>query len=73
VQEGRPVTFLLVGESVATLVSPKWGCQTPTPENGSLESSETPENSEDNLEDQNTSPWGFLYTIGKVLKRKCLK
>jgi hypothetical protein len=22
---------------------------------------------------QNTSPWGFLYTIGKVLKRRCRK
>jgi hypothetical protein len=47
----RTLTFLLVGESVATLVSPKWECQTPTPENGSLESSGTLENSEDDLED----------------------
>ncbi len=28
----------------------------------------TPENSEGDLEGQNTSPWGVLYTIGKVLK-----
>ncbi len=42
-QDGRPV--------FAPLVSPKWECQTPTPENGSLESSGTPKNSEDNLKD----------------------
>ncbi len=30
-------------------------------------------NSEDNLEDQNTSPWGVLGVIGKVLKRRYRK
>jgi hypothetical protein len=38
-----------------------------------LESSGTPENSEDDLEDQNTSHWGVLDVIGKVLKRRCRK
>ncbi len=39
-----------------------------------LESSGTPKNSEDDLEDQNTSHWGVLGVIEKVLKlryRKC--
>ncbi len=38
-----------------------------------LESSGTPENSEDDLEDQNTSHWGVLGVIGKVLKRRYRK
>ncbi len=38
-----------------------------------LESSETPESSEDDLEDQNTSHWGVLGVIGKVLKRRYRK
>jgi hypothetical protein len=44
-----------------------------TPENGSLESLGTPENSKDDCRDQNTSHWGVLYTIGKVLKSRCPK
>jgi hypothetical protein len=38
-----------------------------------LESSGTPENSEDDLEDQNTSHWGVLGVIGKVFKRRYRK
>ncbi len=38
-----------------------------------LESSGTPENSKDDLEDQNTSHWGVLGVIGKVLKRRYRK
>jgi hypothetical protein len=38
-----------------------------------LESSGTPENSEDDLKDQNTSHWGVLAVIEKVLKRKYRK
>jgi hypothetical protein len=37
-----------------------------------LESSETPENSELELKVQNTSHWGVLGVIGKVLKCRCL-
>jgi hypothetical protein len=38
-----------------------------------LESSGTPENSEDDCRGQNTSYWDVLYTVGKVLKCKCPK
>jgi hypothetical protein len=38
-----------------------------------LESSGTPENSEDDLEDQNNSHWGVLGVIGKVLNRRYRK
>jgi hypothetical protein len=40
---------------------------------GTWESSGTPENSKLDCRGQNTSPWGFLYTVGKVLKCKCRK
>jgi hypothetical protein len=40
---------------------------------GTCESSGTPENLELDCKGQNTSPWSVLYTIGKVLKRKCRK
>jgi hypothetical protein len=43
-----------------------------TPKNGNLESSGTPENSELELKRQNTSHWGVLGVIGKVLKCRCL-
>jgi hypothetical protein len=38
-----------------------------------LESSGTPENSEDDCRGQNTLHWDVLYTIGKVLKCRCPK
>jgi hypothetical protein len=47
--------------------------ETHTPKSGNLESSGTPENSELNCRGQNTSHWGVLYTIGKVLKCRCPK
>jgi hypothetical protein len=40
---------------------------------GNLESSGTPENSELEFRGQNTSHWGVLYTIEKVLRCKCPK
>jgi hypothetical protein len=43
-----------------------------TPKSGNLESSGTPKNSELELKGQNTSHWGFLGVIGKVLKCRCL-
>jgi hypothetical protein len=42
-------------------------------EMGTWESSGTSENPEFNCRGQNTSPWGVLYTVGKVLKCKCRK
>ncbi len=38
-----------------------------------LKSSRTPKNLERNCRGQNTSHWGVLYTIGKVLKCRCPK
>jgi hypothetical protein len=38
-----------------------------------LESSRTPKNLEDDCRGQNTSHWGVLYTVGKVLKCRCPK
>ncbi len=62
-----------MGESVAT---PLWGkCEvaTHTPENGTWESSGTLENSKCDYRGQNTSHWGVLYIVRKVLKFKCPK
>jgi hypothetical protein len=33
----------------------------------------TPENLEDDLKGQISSPWCVIYVIGKVLKSRCLK
>jgi hypothetical protein len=58
------------------VATPPWGkCEVATHilENESLESSETPKNSEDNCKNQNTLHWSVFYTIGKVLKFKCPK
>jgi hypothetical protein len=43
---------------------------THTPKSGKMESSGTPENSEDNLRGQISLSWCVLYINGKVLKRK---
>ncbi len=67
----RTLTFLLVGESVATPLWVKWEDETPTPKVGVLESSRTPECLEFDSRGQNTSHWDVLDVIGKVLKRRC--
>jgi hypothetical protein len=57
------------------VVTPLWAkCEgeAHTPKSGNLESSRTPENSEPELKGQNTSHWGVLGVIGKVLKCRCL-
>jgi len=51
----------------------KWEDETPTPKVGDLESSETPECLEFDSKAENTSPWGVLDVIGKILKRRCPK
>jgi hypothetical protein len=59
-----------------TVATPLWvKCEDEThiPKSGNLESSGTPENSELDCRGQNTSHWGILYIIGKVLKYRCLK
>jgi hypothetical protein len=58
---------------VATLLWRSVGVKPNTWKKLGLESSRTPENSEDDLEDQNTSHWGVLGVIEKVLKRRYRK
>jgi hypothetical protein len=40
---------------------------------GAKESTDTPKLSENDYSGQNTSHWGILYIIGKILKCSCLK
>ncbi len=54
--------------NVATLLWPSVGVKPNTWKKLGLESSGTPENSEDNLEDQNTSHWSVLGFIEKGLE-----
>jgi hypothetical protein len=58
--------------NVATPLWAKCEGEAHTPKSGNLESSRTPENSELELKGQNTSHWGVLGVIGKVLKCRCL-
>ncbi len=51
----------------------KWEDETPTPKVGDLESSGTPECLEFDSRGQNTSHWGVIGVIGKVLKCRCPK
>jgi hypothetical protein len=58
------------------VATPFWGkCEdeTHTPKSGDLESSGTLETSEFDCRGQNTSPWGVIYTVGKLSKCKCRK
>jgi hypothetical protein len=64
---------LLCTKIVATPLWRKCEVAIHIPENGSLESSGTPKNSEDDCRGQNTSHWSVLYIIGKVLKCRCPK
>jgi hypothetical protein len=47
--------------------------ETHTPKVGDLESSGTPESLEFDSKGKNTSPWGVLGVIGKILKCRCPK
>jgi len=47
--------------------------QLPLPKVEDLESSGTPDNPEDDLRGQISSPWSVLYINGKLLKRRCPK
>jgi hypothetical protein len=58
------------------VATPLWGkCEvaTHTPENGTWESSRTPQTSKLDCKGQKTSHWSVPYTIGKFLKCKCPK
>jgi hypothetical protein len=57
---------------VATPLWAKCEGEAHTPKSGNLESSGTREISELELKGQNTSHWGVLCVIGKVLKCRCL-
>jgi hypothetical protein len=59
--------------SVATPLWDKCEDEIHTPKSGKLESSGTSKNSELDLRGQNTSHWGVLDVIEKVLKCKCPK
>jgi hypothetical protein len=63
----------LVASRVTTPLWAKCEDETHTPKSGNLESSGTPANSELDCSSQNTLHWGVLYTIGNVLKCRCLK
>ncbi len=58
---------------VATPLWPSVGVKPNTPKVGDLESSGTPECLELYSKAQNTSHWGVLHVIGKVLKRRYRK
>jgi hypothetical protein len=58
---------------VATLLWPSVRVKPNTWKSWELESSETPECLELDKKGQNTSHWGVLGVIGKVLKRKYRK
>jgi hypothetical protein len=60
-------------QNVATLLWPSVGVKPNTSKVRDLESSGTPECSELNSKAQNTSHWGVLGVIGKVLKRRYRK
>jgi hypothetical protein len=59
--------------SVATPLWAKCEGEAHIPKSGKLEYSETPKNSEFDCRGQNTSHWGVLDVIGKVLKFRCPK
>jgi hypothetical protein len=67
------IVSLHLWPTVATPLWVKCEDETHTPKSGNLESPGTPENSEFEFRGQNTLHWGFLYTIGKVLKCRCPK
>jgi hypothetical protein len=70
------IRFSFVSFVRSDVATPLWGkCEdeTCTPKSGNLESSETPKNSQLDCRGQNTSPWGVLYIIGKVVKCRCRK
>jgi hypothetical protein len=60
-----------MGNIVATPLWAKCEDETHTPKGGHLESSGTLAILELNSRGQNTSVWGFLYTVEKVLKCRC--
>jgi hypothetical protein len=65
--------FKNLSHAIATPLWPSVRMKLTLPKVGDLESSGTPECLEFNSKGKNTSPWGVLSVIGKVLKCKCPK
>jgi hypothetical protein len=68
-----PGSFLEATSTVATPLWPSVGVKPNTWKSWELESSGTPECSELDSKGQNTSHWGVLGVVGKVLKRRYRK
>jgi len=71
-------SFLLIKWRLTSCVvaAPLWASgrmQLPLPKVEDLESSGTPDNLEDDLRGQISSPWSVLYINGNLLKRRCPK
>jgi hypothetical protein len=70
------VTFMQHHQQWNIVATPLWGkCEdeTRTPKSGNMESSGTSKTLELNFRGQNTSPWGFLYTVRNFLKSRYRK
>jgi len=74
---GKKNSWHVMNWYVDKLSQPHFGAKcenaTHTPKDGKMESSGTPENSEDDLRGQISSPWRVLYINEKLLKRRCPK
>jgi hypothetical protein len=71
--EGFEILLLHPTSIVANPLWAKCEEETHTPKSANLESSGTPKNSELDCRGQNTSHWGVLDIIGKLLKFRCPK
>jgi len=69
----HPTNQKLVSIIVATPLWPSGRMKLPLPKLGDLESSRTPKGLEFDNRRQNTSHWGVIDVIGKVLKCRCPK
>ncbi len=68
----KPIEKQVVVELVATPLLEEWGWNSHS-RNGDLGVHGTFKILKFDYRGQNTSPWGVLYIIGKLLKRKCWK
>jgi hypothetical protein len=68
-----PPKHEIEGLHVATPLLEECEDEIHTPEMGTWEPVGTLETSEFDCRGQNTSPWGVLYIIGKISKRRCRK
>jgi hypothetical protein len=71
--EGLDRSITMIGSNCRNPTLKECEDDTHIPKMGTWESSGTLENSKLECRGQNALPWGVLYTIGKVLKRRCWK